>query len=245
MGIGPLCRWKHMPANLLLQRIRYTLPLSLSVGVILPWALTGHIPALVVLGLSLSVWMITATLQELWQPLTSGQNTFTKLKALPLSHYGRAVAHIGVAVCVIGITLVSNYSVERELRLVPGDSVNVGDYIFKFITVESLAGPNYNGVVGEFAVSENTKTLGTLKAEKRFYTASQTSISQAAIKPGIFRDLYVTLGTSTDQKGWAVRIYYKPFVRWIWFGGLLIVLGGLLAVFDKRYRTGKILRVTQ
>ncbi|CAN5281664.1 heme lyase CcmF/NrfE family subunit [soil metagenome] len=236
MGIGPLCRWKHMPVNLLLQRIRYSLPLSLSLGIILPWAVSGREPAMVVLGLTLAFWVIIATLQELWGQPAAGQSLINKLQKLPLSHYGRAIAHIGVAVCVMGITLVSNYSAERELRLVPGEVVDVGNYAFKFVGVEPLTGPNYTGVVGKFAVAQSNQTIGILNAEKRLYTASQTSISQAAIKPGLFRDLYVTLGAPTDNQGWAVRIYYKPFVRWIWLGGLLIVLGGLLAALDKRYR---------
>ena len=237
MGIGPLCRWKQMPVALLLQRLRYTFAVSLTLGVVLPWVITGSEYGTVVLGLTLAFWVIITTLQDLLSRTNVDEGLGAKLRKLPASQYGRALAHIGVAVCVIGVTLTTSYSVERELRMVPGETAKIAAYEFNFLGIKNITGPNYTGVGAGFRVMRAGKEVAMLEAEKRVFSAQQTAISTAAIKPGLFKDLYIALGDPVDKEGWAVRIYYKPFVRWIWLGGLLMVLGGALAALDRRFRS--------
>ena len=149
------------------------------------------------------------------------------------------LGHVGVAVTVIGITFSQNYSVERDVRMRPGDSIDIHRYHFVFNGVRNIVGPNWTGGEGIIAVTRNGRPEATLYAEKRFYTASRMMMTEAAISGGLTRDLYAALGEELSDGSWAVRLYYKPFVRWIWYGGVLMALGGLCCMLDPRYRMRK------
>jgi cytochrome c-type biogenesis protein CcmF len=145
-------------------------------------------------------------------------------------------AHLGAAVFLIGAVLSNQYSQEKIVRLAPGEAVEVSGYSFKFDGVSEVAGPNYHAKEGRFSVSEGDKPVAELKPQKRFYKVQRNTMTEAAIDPGLLRDLYVALGEPMEKGAWSVRIYVKPFIRWIWLGGLLMMLGGFCSVADRRYR---------
>ena len=239
LGIGPLVRWRRDEPQKLWKRLALALVVTLACSVLLPWWLQDRIEALTVVGLLMSVWIIVLTLMELHERATHRHAFFRGLRHLSRSHWGMVLGHLGVGVTVIGIAFSTQYSVERDVRMKAGDSVDIHHYHFVFRDVHNLQGPNYSGGVGIIDVSRNGKPEAVLHAEKRFYTAARTMMTEAAIDGGFTRDLYAALGEELDNGSWAVRIYYKPFVRWIWFGGVFMAIGGLLCLLDPRYRSRK------
>lgn len=137
---------------------------------------------------------------------------------------------------IVGIAFSQNYSVERDVRMKSGDSVDIHEYRFTFRDVKEVTGPNWRGGVATIGVTRDGKPETVLYAEKRYYNTAGSMMTEAAIDGGIMRDLYAALGEELENGAWAVRLYYKPFVRWIWAGGLMMALGGLLCLFDPRYR---------
>lgn len=239
LGIGPLVRWRRDEPQKLWKRLALALVVTLASAILLPWLLQDRIEAMTVVGLLMSVWILVLTLMELHERATHRHSFFRGLRHLPRSHWGMVLGHIGVGVTVIGIAFSTQYSVERDVRMKAGDSIDIHSYHFVFRDVHNLQGPNYSGGVGIIDVSRDGKPEAVLHAEKRFYTAARTMMTEAAIDGGFTRDLYAALGEELDNGSWAVRIYYKPFVRWIWFGGVFMAVGGLLCLLDPRYRSRK------
>lgn len=239
LGIGPLVRWRRDEPQKLWKRLALALVVTLASAILLPWLLQDRIEAMTVVGLLMSVWILVLTLMELHERATHRHAFFRGLRHLSRSHWGMVLGHIGVGVTVIGIAFSTQYSVERDVRMKAGDSIDIHSYHFVFRDVHNLQGPNYSGGVGIIDVSRNGKPEAVLHAEKRFYTAARTMMTEAAIDGGFTRDLYAALGEELDNGSWAVRIYYKPFVRWIWFGGVFMAVGGLLCLLDPRYRSRK------
>ena len=239
LGIGPLVRWRRDEPQKLWKRLALAMMVTLASAILLPWLLQDRIEAMTVVGLLMSVWILVLTLMELHERATHRHTFFRGLRHLSRSHWGMVLGHIGVGVTVIGIAFSTQYSVERDVRMKAGDSVDIHSYHFVFRDVHNLQGPNYSGGVGIIDVSRNGKPEAVLHAEKRFYTAARTMMTEAAIDGGFTRDLYAALGEELDNGSWAVRIYYKPFVRWIWFGGVFMAVGGLFCLLDPRYRSRK------
>ena len=146
------------------------------------------------------------------------------------------LAHFGIAMFVFGVTMVKSYDLEKDVRLGVGETMQAGAYAFKFTGLRDVKGPNYEGVAGQFEVTKNGSLLGTLEPEKRFYPSTRQTMSEAAIDHGFSRDLYVSLGNMIDDKTWEVRAQVKPFINWIWLGCLMMALGGLFTIADKRYQ---------
>jgi len=155
------------------------------------------------------------------------------------------LGHTGLAVMVIGITMTQNFSIERDVKLAIGDSITFGHYDFHFDALDDLDGPNYTGSVGIFTVKQDQQIIAVMKPEKRIYTVQRMPMTEAAIDPGFTRDLYIAMGEVLPDGAWAVRIYYKPFIRWIWFGPLIMAFAGILMIFDRRYRLKKASPVTE
>ena len=237
MGIGPMARWKKASLPDLVTRLRWAFVVSLISAVALPFVF-GQWKWLVSVGLLLAIWIVTTIVVNLWERVrvTSGQlNTFQKLRLQSRSYYGMQVAHLGVAVFIVGITLVTGYQTEKDVHMEPGDTVSAGGYEFRFNGVSNVAGPNYISGRADITVSRNGTEIEKMEPEKRNYTASGNVMTETAIDTGILRHLYVSLGEPAGGGAWTVRVYYKPFVGWIWGGAVLMALGGGLAVSDRRY----------
>jgi cytochrome c-type biogenesis protein CcmF len=215
------------------------LVVTLLLSILLPWLLQDRIVGMTVVGLMMALWVILLTLLELHERATHRHGFWRGLTLLSRSHWGMVFGHLGVAVTVIGIAFSQNYSVERDVRMKRGDSLEIHDYHFTFRGIDDLIGPNYRGGAGVIDVTHHGKPEATLRAEKRYYSVARTTMTQAAINAGLMRDLYAALGEELPDGAWAVRIYYKPFMRWVWFGGLMMALGGVLGVLDPRYRMSK------
>ena len=224
MGIGPLARWKGASLPELAVQLRWALAVSLVLGLLLPLAM-GNWSAMVGFGLCLAIWVVLSSLLTLRKSLRQTR-----------SHYGMVVAHIGVAVFVVGVTLVKGYESEKDARMKPGDTVALGAYVFRLDRVADAAGPNYKAARATVSVTRGGKPVTVLHPEKRFYPVQQSTMTEAAIDTGIAGDLYVSLGEPLEGGAWLVRVQHKPFVDWIWGGCLIMALGGALAASDRRYR---------
>ncbi len=227
---GSIARWREAHVMELLQRLRWPagLSLALTLGILTIWQAWN---AWTFLGLWLGSWVALGTLQVVFERVR-------KPGRIGASFWGQHLAHFGLAVVVLGITGVKAYEVERNVRMHVGDQVQIAAYSFTLEALENVDGPNYRAVRGRFAVERDGKPLRTLSPEKRRYFSSAMPMTEAAIDSGFWRDLYVSLGEPLNeaQTEWSVRVYYKPFVPWLWAGGLLMALGGLLAALDRRYR---------
>ncbi len=238
MGLGPIARWKQASIPDLWVRLRWAFASSLIIALLLPLVLGKWTPMIAV-GLMLALWVITSVLSDLLRRIGGREGSvLQRLKSQSLSYYGMQLAHLGVAAFIVGVTVVKGYETERDVRMDVGDTVKAGAYVFRFDGVREIEGPNYRAAQGSVTITKNDKLVTQLYPEKRIYNASGMPMTEAAIDTSILRDLYVSLGEPIpDSNGaWAVRIYHKPFITWIWLGCLLMALGGVLAISDKRYR---------
>ncbi|HBZ29732.1 MAG TPA: c-type cytochrome biogenesis protein CcmF, partial [Nitrosomonas nitrosa] len=237
IGLGPIARWKQANLPSLIVRLRWAFAVSLVSALIAPFFMSEWKP-FVSFGLLLAFWIIASIFVNIKHRLqSSGQGgLFEKLAKQSRSYYGMHCAHFGIAVFIIGVALVNGYETEKDVRMEIGSHVSINDYIFRFNGTSDVIGPNYKAVRGEIEVLKNDKKVRDLYPEKRTYNASGMVMTEAAIDTGLFRDLYVALGEPLDNEAWVVRVYHKPFVDWIWFGCILMALGGALAISDRRYR---------
>ena len=238
MGIGPLSRWKKASLPDLALRLRWAFAVSLVTAVLLPLAL-GRSSAWVSVGLLLAFWIVASSAVNLWDRVknaASGASVAARLASTPRAYYGMLLAHVGVAVFVVGVTLVKGYESQKDARMSPGATEQVGGYTFRFDSVEEVTGPNYVAARATITAMKDGKLVVVMHPEKRMYASQESPMTEAAIDPGFTRDLYVSLGDAVDSKTWIVRMQYKPFVWWIWGGCVLMALGGLLAAGDRRYR---------
>jgi len=238
MGIAPFARWKKASLPELAARLRWAFGASLIAALALPFAL-GRWSPLVALGLLLAAWIAATSVLQLYEKTrnaASGASAWARLRNTPRAHYGMLLAHFGVAVFVVGVTMVKGYESEKDVRMEPGDTTEIGGYTFRFDGARDVRGPNYVAARATVKVTKNGQSVATLYPEKRIYTAQNMPTTEAAIDPGFTRDLYVSLGESVSNSAWVVRVQHKPFIDWIWGGCLLMALGGALAASDRRYR---------
>ena len=234
MGVGPIARWRKASLPELAARLRWAFAASAVTALLLPFVM-GQWKPLVSLGLLLAIWVVTTALLNIWERVKGTSGILQKLKTQSRSYYGMQLAHIGVAVFVVGVTLVTGYESEKDVKMNVGESVTAGNYSFRFNGVTNVQGPNYVAARAEIDVTKKGNPIGKMYPEKRSYTASQNVMTETAIDTGLFRDLYLSLGEPLSGGAWSVRVYYKPFVVWIWGGAVLMALGGGLAVSDRRY----------
>ena len=242
LGVGPLVKWRRDQFSSIRTPVVISVIVMVIAGFVLPFWLQDKLTVSSVLGTMMAVIIALLSLYELQQRVTHRSGFFPGLTKLSRSHWGMFLAHLGVAMTVWGIAFSQNYSVERDVRMNVGDSVEIAGYEYKFQGISNADGPNYAGGKAQVDILKNGKTEATLFAEKRFYTVSKMTMTEAAIDWGLTRDLYVALGESLGDGSWALRLYYKPFIRWIWLGGVFMAIGGLLCMFDCRYRFSKMLK---
>lgn len=239
MALGPFSRWKRTPIEVYRKSLLPLLAISAVIALLFALLYGDSFSAWVVICVFLAALLGTGLLLDGYYRIrskTAGARLAAVFKQTP-SYYGMWIAHLGIAISVIGVCMTSIYSDERDVRMTPGDTVTMGAYEFRLVGVERIKGPNYIADRGNIQVSKNGEYLLDLHPERRKYLVKGNVMTEADIDPGLFRDLYVALGEPVGTMGaWAVRVHYKPFVRWIWFGGLCMMLGGLITVFDRKYR---------
>ncbi|MBU3559661.1 heme lyase CcmF/NrfE family subunit [Polynucleobacter sp. Nonnen-W13] len=227
MGIGPWTSWKNSNLLDVIKRLWIAALVAVIAAALIPFAM-GQFTWLSSLGFLLAFWVISSGVLQIIRQAKAGKPT--------RSFIGMQVAHLGIAVFTIGVTMVGAYQEEKDVRMLAGESVSVGGYDIQLQGVSPVPGPNYKAMQGTFLLTRNGKLEATMYPEKRSYFSSTMPMTEAAIDAGLTRDIYVSLGEELEDKAWAVRVYYKPFVDWIWGGCVLMALGGLLAMSDKRYR---------
>jgi len=234
MVIGSYARWKNDSVAELSKKLRPVAIVSVLLGCGAP-LLAGPWSWLVALSLTLVFWIVLSSAQQIYRQVKDS----VSWKAIPISYWGMQMAHIGIAVCVVGITMVKGYETEKDVRMSIGDTVEVAGYTFKLTGISEVPGPNYNADRGIVELIKNGKVMRTLEPEKRTYFSSTMPMTETAIDSNLVRDVYVALGERLQDgtsPAWAMRVYHKPFVTWIWGGCLLMALGGAMAALDRRYR---------
>lgn len=243
MAMGPLSRWKRTPIEIFRKNLILPFIVSVIVALLVSIFYGSFFSLWVFACVFLACFIFTTLLVDGYNQVRNkavGSKLSGLFKQTP-SYYGMWVAHLGIAVSIIGVCMVSMYSDERDVRMSPGDFVTMGIYDFHLEGVEKIKGPNYLADRGRIKVTKNGQYLTDLTPEKRHYSVAGNVMTEADMDAGLFRDLYVALGEPVGSSGaWAVRVHYKPFVRWIWFGGLMIMFGGLITVLDKRYRPQRV-----
>jgi cytochrome c-type biogenesis protein CcmF len=232
-GIGAMSRWKTMSGKLLIAQIAGSVLLAIFVAAIFPLVYAGEMNFKVAIGLFVATLLISITLRDVW---VKSKGKISRVFKLTLSYWGMVFAHLGVAITVIGVTVVSNFSDEKALKMSPGETATLSGYDFKFAQIGTMQGPNFTAHVGVFEVYQQGDLVATLHAEKRRYTVKGSMMTEAAIDAGLFRDLYVSMGEPLADGAWAMRLQVKAFMRWVWLGAIFMSIGGLLAILDKRYR---------
>ncbi len=237
MGLGPISRWKDTAISLLVQRLWLSAVVAVVLGAALPLVFAERWSAPVAIGLIAALWIVLPMLRDLYDKTRHARSLGAGLKRLSPAYWGMQLGHLGVAVTIVGVAIVSNYNIERNVRMGPGDSVQVAGYTFTMTQLTDRRGANF---LADRAVIEvrrdGSNRSFTMNPEKRLYIATGMPMTQVALRPGFFRDLYVAMGEDLGDGSWAMRVQYKPFVRWLWLGALLMSIGGVLAVYDKRYR---------
>ncbi|HID49780.1 MAG TPA: c-type cytochrome biogenesis protein CcmF, partial [Chromatiales bacterium] len=237
IGFGILTRWKQDRVGRLVGKLRGAMVVSLVLGVAWVVLLLPSFRLAAVVGTVLAVWVMASSVVALRARLGNQKNPGAALRSIPRGFWGMTLGHMGVGVFIIGITLTSLYSIEKDVRLAPGESFTMAGYRFEMIEVREVQGPNYVASEGKLTVSRDGEVIALLEPQKRIYRVQRMPMTEAAIDAGLTRDLFVALGEPIDDQGaWSVRLYVKPYIRWIWLGALIMAFGGLLAATDRRYR---------
>jgi cytochrome c-type biogenesis protein CcmF len=223
----PLARWKNSDIKDMAIRLWIPGVLAVVAGVLIPWMMGGW-TVMTAIGSALTVWVMASGILQVVNRLKSGMP--------PLSFWGMHLGHFGIAVFVFGVSMVGGFQEEQDVKMAPGDTTTVGGYQFKLIEVKNVMGPNYKADRGVFELTREGSPTKMLYPEKRAYFSSTMPMTEAAIDAGFTRDVYVSLGEPLDGNAWAIRVYFKPFVDWIWGGCALMALGGLFAMSHFPYR---------
>jgi cytochrome c-type biogenesis protein CcmF len=238
LGIGPTARWKRTSVRFLMERLGAVFAASVVVGVALPLAITGAFKWQVAAGTALALWVVATHLQDAW--LQAGKR-FAGLARLPAGYVGMTLAHLGFAMTLLGIVVTSHLSLERDVRLARGASAQLGAITFTLTAIDRVRGPNYLAEQASVRVDGDGASY-VLFPQKRHYVAGGQVMTEAAIAPGVTRDVYVAMGEPLDDGAWSMRLHYKPLVRWVWVGALFMAFGGALAITDPRYRRLRVRR---
>ncbi len=237
VGLGAMTRWKKDNMLKLLRHTRLPLAVSILAGLLLPLLGHGGYSWSAAAGLTLVTWVTVTTLQGVYDRIANKKKPLAALAAVPRGFWGMTLAHLGIAIFIAGVTLTTVYSIEIDTSMEPGDKLDVGAYTFRFEGVSQLPGPNYTAQQGLFTVYRGDERITRLHPEKRVYLVNTNPMTEAAIDPGLTRDLYVALGEPIGGQAWTIRVYFKAFIRFIWLGSIFMAVGGGLAASDRRYRT--------
>jgi cytochrome c-type biogenesis protein CcmF len=231
MGLGMNTAWRSQATQPWLRVLRLPVIIAVVVGGIIPALFYGRFGLLVTVGTIAAIWVVATSLI---QPLRAWRSGVRMTPAV----LGMSVAHFGVGLFVLGVTTVSAFSIETDRALQPGESIDIGNYQYKMRELRDVQGPNYSAREAVIEISRNGEFIAEVRPQKRQYLVQKSPMTEAGIDAGWNRDLFVALGDQIGNDMWSVRVQYKPMIRFIWFGCLVMALGGLIAVSDRRYRVG-------
>jgi cytochrome c-type biogenesis protein CcmF len=236
MGLGPVSRWKSDSTRRWQSELAIPAVVAVLCGLTLPLLQVDY-NLWVALAVTFSSWLLLGLLRDLWYRVRSARSIGAGLRRITPSYWGMFIAHLGFAACVTGIVATSQYSIEHDLKMSPGDTEALAGYEFHFLEVAQVRGPNFVADEARFKVTRDGNTVAMLAPQKRRYLATGSMMTEAAIDGRLSRDLYVAMGEPIGTGGaWAMRLHYKPMVRWMWLGAIMMALGGFSTVLDKRYR---------
>jgi cytochrome c-type biogenesis protein CcmF len=230
MAIGMHSVWKKSNLDDIKRPLAILFAVSLAIGLIVPPVIYGAFHLTTVVGLTAGTWVILSSLYEPFQRIR-------KRQSLSRSVVGMTLAHIGVGVFAIGVTVTQTYRIEKDIALKPGETIELQGYTFQFNSTRPVKGPNFDAIESEVTITRDGKLVATLHPQKRVYRVQRSPMTEAGIHVKWSRDLFVAMGEDLGQGAWSMRIQYKPMVRYIWLGALIMALGGIVAVTDRRYRT--------
>ena len=242
LGLGQLMRWKKQQLKSWTSFLIAAVTGAVVVALLLPWALSGQLHWQVWLGMALVFWTAASLVRLLVEKTKNSNSVILALRKAGVGFWGMWIAHLGLIVATTGVVLVSNFDLERDFRMGVGDSVEMSNYRFEMTELSNVRGPNYSSDKGTISVFRNDRQIAELHPEKRFYQVQRNVMTEAGIDGNLTRDLYASLAEPLDDERqvWSVRLQVKPFVRWMWFGALLMAIGGVLSVTDKRYRSARV-----
>ncbi|MFN9708633.1 MAG: heme lyase CcmF/NrfE family subunit [Burkholderiales bacterium] len=237
MGIGPMARWQRADPIDLWRRLRWAAGVSFATALLTPLVL-GKWSPWVALGILQGVWLIASAVYQLIERLRSHPSGrwLHGLRAQAGSYYGMLLAHTGVGVFILGVTVVGGYASETDVRMEPGQTASIGGYHFKLEGVDPVTGPNYTATKARLTVTQGDRWVALLTPERRIYHVRRSPMTEVGIDRGLFRDLYAALGEPVGPQAWSIRLHHKPLINWIWLGCVLMALGGIQAVLDRKYR---------
>ena len=239
MGLGPIAKWRRISISELFHKLKFLLAIAVILGVILPIAIYRDTTIMTSLGIAAGGWAFATAVYAVARLIMKRDKTtsvFKSLSKVPRALYGMSVAHIGMGIFIFGVVFTSAFSDQKEIAVKVGTSVDLAGYSFLLRGVGPNQGPNYQAMRAQVDVTQDNVPIVTLEPEKRVYTVQRNPMTEASIDEGLFRDLYVALGEPVSPGEWGLRIYYRPFVQWIWIGAMLMAIGGILGATDKRYR---------
>ena len=230
MAVGMHTVWKKSNLDDIKRPLALLFAVSLAIGLLVPPLAYGAFHLSTVIGLTAGVWVILSSLYEPFQRLR-------KRQSLSRSIVGMTIAHIGVGVFAIGVTVTQTYRIEKDIALRPGETVEMQGYTFAFNSTRPVQGPNFDAIESEVTITRDGKLVATLHPQKRVYRVQRSPMTEAGIHVKWNRDLFVAMGEDLGDGAWSMRLQYKPMVRYIWLGALIMAIGGIVAVTDRRYRT--------
>jgi cytochrome c-type biogenesis protein CcmF len=233
LGLGPMLRWKQNKFSHLTKKLIGALIVTSIVTFAWLYSSYENVSTTTLVGVFFALWVSLTVVIDLLDKLSKEGASITKMGN---SFWAMHTAHLGFACVVLGVTLTSAYSVEKQVKVNPGEQTQLNEYSYRFEGVKAIVGPNYKGHAGVVTVFKDEQKVTELYAEKRQYDVGMQVMTEAAIDAKLSRDLYLALGEQLSNGAWALRIYEKPFVRWMWLGGLLMALAGVIMMLDKRYR---------
>jgi cytochrome c-type biogenesis protein CcmF len=236
VGLAAAVPWKKSKGREVLRLVRLPALAAIVAGLLLPWLLYGQVSLGVAAGTVLALWTLFMAGAEILRRIRAKAHWAAGIATIPRGVWGMSLAHFGLGLFVLGVTHVSSFGAERDVRLTPGTAAELGRYEFQLVEVKQEQGPNYDADVGTDMVRSGGRMIALLHPEKRLYRAQQSVMTEAAVDHNLLRDVYVALGEPFDNGDWSLRLYYRPMMRLVWLGGVLAFLGGLLAITDRRYR---------
>ena len=232
VGMGMHVAWRTQSASSLGKILRIPAAIAVVLGIAIPWVVYGRVSVLLIVGCAAAVWIVVSSLIPIVRSLRREKGG----AGITRSVLGMSVAHLGLGLFVIGVTIVSAFGVESDRALAPGQTVEIAGHEFEMRSLSNVEGPNFSAIEAHIDIRKDGEYIATVRPQKRQYLVQKSPMTEAGIHAGLDKDLFVALGDQLGDGGWSVRIQYKPMIRFIWLGALVMALGGLIAISDRRYR---------